>query len=173
MDKQIVQHSLSIVDFGKSHRYDSPKSLKQILRKIDDLTEFICIPKNVTNNNEIIQCKLFYMNQWSFLYKPFAEKNIPEIMDLNILPYFRNHGIATKLLEIAEKEARSKSNIIGIGVGLYGGPDGGYGAAQRLYVKRGYIPDGYGVTYDYRHATPGERYPLDDDLILWFTKILK
>lgn len=39
-------------------------------------------------------------------------------------------------------EAATKSAAIGIGVGLYAGEDGGYGAAQRLYVKRGYIPDG-------------------------------
>ncbi len=63
--------------------------------------------------------------------------------------------------------------MVGIGVGLYAGEDGGYGAAQRLYVKRGYIPDGKGVTYNYHPTTPGNNYSLDDDLILWFTKKLR
>jgi hypothetical protein len=76
------------------------------------------------------------------------------------------------LLDIAEKEAATKSEVVGIGVGLYAGEDGGYGSAQRLYVKRGYIPDGKGVTYNYQHTIPGNSYPLDDDLVLWFTKKL-
>ncbi|HCE6154635.1 TPA: N-acetyltransferase, partial [Legionella pneumophila] len=64
-------------------------------------------------------------------------------------------------------------DVVGIGVGLYGGHDGGYGQAQRLYVNRGYIPDGLGVTYGYKPTVPGQTYPLDDDLILWFTKKLR
>ncbi len=108
--------------------------------------------------------------KWQSQYEPFAAANIPEIMDLNVLPSFRKKGIGSKLLEYAEKEAATKNDIVGIGVGLYGGPDGGYGAAQKLYVKRGYIPDGKGVTYNYQHATPGDSFPLDDDLVLWFTK---
>jgi hypothetical protein len=76
------------------------------------------------------------------------------------------------LLDCAEKEALTKSQIIGIGVGLYAGADGGYGAAQRLYIKRGYIPDGKGITYNYEPTIPGNSYPLDDDLVLWFTKKL-
>ena len=63
--------------------------------------------------------------------------------------------------------------VVGIGVGLYAGEDGGYGAAQRLYIKRGYIPDGQGVTYNYEPTMPGNSYPLDDDLVLWFLKRLK
>lgn len=39
--------------------------------------------------------------------------------------------------DMAEKEAAKSKNFVGIGVGLYAGEDGGYGSAQRLYVKRG------------------------------------
>lgn len=42
----------------------------------------------------------------------------------------------------------------------------------RLYVKRAYIPDGHGATYNYKYVTPGKEYLLDDDLVLWFTKKL-
>ena len=110
--------------------------------------------------------------KWQSRYPPFKAQNIPEIMDLNVLPSFRKMGIGSSLLDAAEKEALTKSQTIGIGVGLYAGADGGYGAAQRLYVKRGYIPDGKGVTYNYQPAIPGNSYPLDDDLVLWFTKKL-
>ncbi len=110
--------------------------------------------------------------KWVSHYEPFAHKGIPEIMDLNVLPAFRKHGIGSGLITAAEEKASSQHEYIGIGVGLYGGLDGGYGQAQRLYVNRGYLPDGLGVTYNYKPAVPGQSYPLDDDLILWFTKRL-
>ena len=110
---------------------------------------------------------------WQSQYESFAAARIPEIMDLNVLPPFRKVGVGAILLDIAEKEAATKSEVVGIGVGLYAGEDAGYGAAQRLYVKRGYIPDGKGVTYNYQPTIPGSSYPLDDDLVLWFTKKLK
>jgi GNAT superfamily N-acetyltransferase/aminoglycoside phosphotransferase (APT) family kinase protein len=111
--------------------------------------------------------------KWQSQYPSFNEQNIPEIMDLNVLPAYRKMGIGSLLLDTAEKAAATKSEVVGIGVGLYAGADGGYGAAQRLYVKRGYIPDGKGVTYNYQPAIPGNSYPLDDDLVLWFTKKLR
>jgi GNAT superfamily N-acetyltransferase len=111
--------------------------------------------------------------KWKSLYQSFSDQTIPEIMDLNVLPSFRNMGVGSMLLDTAEAAAASKSDTVGIGVGLYAGEDGGYGAAQRLYVKRGYIPDGRGVTYNYRTITPGNSYSIDDNLILWLTKKLK
>lgn len=109
---------------------------------------------------------------WQSQYESFAAARIPEIIDLNVLPPFRKVGVGSMLLDIAEKEAATKSEVVGIGVGLYAGEDGGYGSAQRLYVKRGYIPDGKGVTYNYQPTIPGNSYPLDDNLVLWFTKKL-
>ncbi|KTD10847.1 Acyl-CoA N-acyltransferase [Legionella gratiana] len=108
--------------------------------------------------------------KWVSHYESFAHQGIPEIMDLNVLPVFRKLGVASALLTMAEEKASSQHEHVGIGVGLYGGADGGYGQAQRLYVNRGYIPDGLGVTYDYKPTIPGQKYSLDDDLILWFTK---
>lgn len=106
--------------------------------------------------------------KWQSDYKIFAKDKIPEISDLNVLPGFRNKGIGSVLIEKCEKYATERSNVVGIGVGLY--PD--YGSAQRLYIKRGYLPDGHGATYNYQYVTPGKKYPLDDDLVLWFTKKL-
>jgi GNAT superfamily N-acetyltransferase len=101
-------------------------------------------------------------------YQPFLAQGIPEIMDLNVLPPFRCKGIGSKLLDEAEKSAAKKSPIVGIGVGLYDG----YGDAQKLYVKRGYVPDGYGPTYNYSYLAYGQSVTVDDDLVLWFTKQL-
>lgn len=72
------------------------------------------------------------------------------------------------MLDLAEAEAQKKSKIIGIGVGLYAD----YGDAQQLYIKRGYMPDGLGITYNYQPIDPGSMIRLDDALVLWFTKEL-
>lgn len=89
------------------------------------------------------------------------------------MPQFQKKGIGSLLLDIAEKNAATKNEIVGTGVGLYGGDDGGYGAAQRLYIKRGYIPDGKCITYDSQPTIPGNSYPLDDELIIWLEKKLR
>ncbi len=106
--------------------------------------------------------------KWQSDYPLFKMHNIPEINDLNVLPVFRKQGIGSKLLDYAEAEARGKSHIVGLGVGLYAD----YGDAQKLYVKRGYIPDGHGITYNNNFVNPGSTVQVDDDLILWLTKSL-
>lgn len=111
--------------------------------------------------------------KWHSLYQPFASASIPEIMDLNVLSQYRKQGLGSQLLDLAESKAIKRSDIVGIGVGLYAGKDGGYGAAQRIYVKRGYVPDGKGITYNYQPTIPGNSYLLDDELVLWFTKKLR
>ena len=103
---------------------------------------------------------------WTSYYPPFAEKAIPEINDLNVLPDFRRRGIASALLDEAERRIFERSRIAGIGVGMYAG----YGAAQRMYVLRGYVPDGLGLSYKGQHVEPGQQVPVDDDLLLYLTK---
>lgn len=100
------------------------------------------------------------------LYEPFLLNGIFEINDLNVLPPFRNQGIGSALIDIAEKQAFKEHDIVGIGVGLYHD----YGSAQKIYISRGYKPDGMGVTYNYQSIEPGKMVCLDDDLVLWFTK---
>ena len=106
--------------------------------------------------------------RWQSDYPPFQAEGIPEIQDFNVLPEFRRQGIGSRLMDGAEREIAEYSEVVGIGVGLYAD----YGSAQRLYVSRGYVPDGRGVSYRYRVVPPGESVPVDDDLVLWFTKRL-
>ncbi len=106
--------------------------------------------------------------KWCSNYLPFREKNIPEISDLNVLPKFRKLGIASELLGLAETKAGTRNATVGIGVGL----SSDYGDAQKLYIKRGYIPDGLGITHNYQSVKFGDTVPLDDDLVLWFRKCL-
>ena len=105
---------------------------------------------------------------WTSTYRPFREANIPEIVDFNVLPQFRRQHIGTALMDKAETEIAKVSASAGIGVGLT--PD--YGAAQRMYAQRGYLPDGRGI-YKGHHIQHGEQVTVDDDLALFFTKVLK
>jgi len=90
----------------------------------------------------------------------------PEIQDLAVIPSRRRRGVAALLLDAAETAGFERSSIVRIGVGLHPG----YGAAQRLYVRRGYMPDGRGVTYEERVVGEGETVRLDDDLVLHLFK---
>jgi GNAT superfamily N-acetyltransferase len=106
---------------------------------------------------------------WESHYPPFRVDGIPEVVDFNVLPHYRRRKIGTRLMDEAERRIGERSPIVGIGVGLY--PD--YGAAQRMYVLRGYIPDGRGIWYDVHQVQYGESVCLDDSLALFFTKQLR
>jgi GNAT superfamily N-acetyltransferase len=106
---------------------------------------------------------------WRPSYPGFSELEIPEIQDLNVLRPFQRQGIASRLLDCAETEVARHSGSVGIGVGLHPG----YNVAQRMYVRRGYIPDGRGVTYRDHYVDEGAHVLLDDDLVLHFTKQLR
>ncbi|MEJ6951979.1 GNAT family N-acetyltransferase [Halanaerobiaceae bacterium ANBcell28] len=100
-------------------------------------------------------------------YYPYFKKNaIPEVNDFNVIPPLRQHGIGNALMEAIEKIAFDKFGIVGIGVGLYDS----YGNAQRLYVKRGYIPDGRGLIYKGKKVAKGSQLTVDDELALYFIK---
>jgi len=103
---------------------------------------------------------------WRSAYPSFAEANVPEISDLNVLPQLRRRRVGARLMEQAERLIATRSSVVGIGVGLHED----YGAAQRLYVQRGYVPDGRGITSRGKRVAYGDSVPADDHLVLWFTK---
>ncbi|MBA2453968.1 MAG: GNAT family N-acetyltransferase [Chloroflexia bacterium] len=105
---------------------------------------------------------------WQSAYQPFGRANIPEVVDFNVLPHLRRRGIGSRLMDAAERRIAERSPVAGIGVGM----DADYGAAQRLYVLRGYVPDGLGLSSHGRRITHGQTIVVDDDLALYFTKNL-
>jgi len=111
-----------------------------------------------------------YGNLLPFSECPHFKKNrIPEINDVWVYENSRKKGIATALITHFEQLAKQEGyTAVGIGVGLYRD----YGAAQRLYFRLGYKPDGEGITYKHTAVIPGNKYPVDDDLILWLAKDL-
>lgn len=99
---------------------------------------------------------------------PFVGKGYPEIVDFGVLESHRRRGIGAALMDAAEKIAASYAGAVYLGVGLHSG----YGAAQRMYIKRGYIPDGSGVWYRDKVCEPYKECRNDDDLVLYLVKKL-
>ena len=100
---------------------------------------------------------------------PFAGQQIPEIVDFNVLQKFQRQGIGSRLMDACEEAASRVCDRVCLGVGLHAG----YGSAQRMYVKRGYIPDGSGVWYGDHVCEPYTACVNDDDLVLYMSKDLK
>ena len=99
-----------------------------------------------------------------------ANTGTPIIVDLGVLQKFQRRGIGGKLMDCAETVAARWADTVYLAVGLHNG----YGSAQRMYVKRGYIPDGSGVWYHDNACTPYDTvYTNDDDLVLHLSKKLR
>ena len=87
----------------------------------------------------------------------------------SVLEKYQRKGIGGRLMDAAEKIAAQESDTVWLGVGLCGS----YGTAQRMYIRRGYIPDGSGIWY---RGEPCRQYEtvctVDDDLILYLSRKL-
>ncbi len=119
-------------------------------------------------NLQILEFAGYVTISWQSGYPSFREQNIPEIMDFNVLPQFRRQGIGARLMDAVEQRVATMGSMVGIGVGM----TADYGAAQRMYVKRGYVPDGRGLFSRGAPVQYGQTVPVDDDLVLYFTKNL-
>lgn len=113
---------------------------------------------------------------WAPAYATFKRLDIPEIQDLNVIPEMRGEGIGGRLVDTCEDAARKAGKPeMGISVGL----NASFGPAQRLYVKKGYLPDGAGVCCDEVPVRAGElrsallHHPLSSPDALLTLKMIK
>ena len=106
---------------------------------------------------------------WNPTDGAFAGMGIPEVYDFGVFEKYRRHGIGTILMDVVEGLAGKKSDKICLGVGAANA----YGSAQRMYVKRGYLPDGTGVWYQNKICPQYTPCNNDDDLLLFLVKSLK
>ena len=72
-------------------------------------------------------------------------------------------------MDAAESAVEARSAAVGLGVGLYAD----YAAAHLMYLKRGYLPDGRGIAYEFKPVAPGATVRVDDDLNLMMIRNLK
>ncbi|WP_035186299.1 GNAT family N-acetyltransferase [Alteribacter aurantiacus] len=134
-----------------------------------------CLEEN--KYNERITLLAFYNNKLAGCcqmkchseYPKFQEKHVPEISDLVVFSEFRRNGIATTIMDELERIASKHHHYVGLGVGLYKD----YSTAMHIYLKRGYLPDNQGITYENKPVEPGTKVTVDDQLLLYFIKDLK
>ena len=107
---------------------------------------------------------LYYKCRWGGL----ANCDIPSVVDLIVFEKYRRNKIATVLMDAAEDIAKKYCNKIYLDVCL----NAEHGPAQRLYTKRGYIPDGKGVYYDGKVCETDADCKNNDELTLCLIKNL-
>ena len=106
---------------------------------------------------------------WESNFAGFRDRSIPLVHQVAVAGPFRRHGVATLLMDAAEQLARDRGiATLGITVGLFDE----YGPAQRLYGRRGYVPDGRGACRGQRPLSKGMQVTVDDNLTMWLTKDL-
>jgi len=140
-------------------------SLESYQKRYDDLNDEIMVTLVAE-----FKCNVAgYINLiWNPIDGAFAEMKIPEVFDFGVFEKYQRHGIGNIMMDVVEKLARNKSKKICLGVGVAHS----YGSAQRMYVKRGYIPDGTGVWYQNKICPQYTPCNNDDDLVLFFIKEL-
>lgn len=103
---------------------------------------------------------------WQGSEGPFAGQGLPLITDLNVFTPYQRRGVGALLLDRAEASAFSRAGRVTLGVGLHSG----YGTAQRLYAKRGYLPDGSGAWWRDKPLAQYAPCENDDELLLYLYK---
>jgi GNAT superfamily N-acetyltransferase len=107
--------------------------------------------------------------RWQSNYTGFRDRDIPLVHQIAVAGPFRRLGVATLLMNTAEELARVRGVVtLGITIGLFDE----YGPTQRLYARRGYVPDGRGACRSQKPLSKGVQVTVDDDLIIWLTKDL-
>lgn len=164
--RELIDEDFDDLDkhFGPLTRYKNPMSKWQQYLHMQNSSERVV--NVIEKDNQVIGIATL---KFKSDYPAFRNHKIPEINDLLIAKEHRKLGYGTSLIASLEMIAKNAGyKTMGIGVGLYQD----YGNAQRLYFKLGYIPDGNGVSYQDHLVVPGNKYPVDDELILWLTKKL-
>ena len=96
-------------------------------------------------------------------------QGLPELIDFGVLDKCRRQGIGSRLMDVAEQIAGRCADRVYLGVGLHSG----YGSAQRMYVKRGYVPDGSGLWRGNEPCPPYSSCRNDDELAIYLVKELR
>nr|WP_303935742.1 GNAT family N-acetyltransferase [Treponema denticola] len=87
------------------------KPIEQYIQYMDDQNNGLIDVLLAKDNNKFAgYCIIQWKSEYTFFYK----NDIPEIKDLNVLKKYQRKGIATALMEEAEKRIFYKSNLCGL-----------------------------------------------------------
>jgi ribosomal protein S18 acetylase RimI-like enzyme len=104
--------------------------------------------------------------RWNCRYPLFRQRGIPLIQNIEIRYEDRGRGLGDQMLERAEEEIACRAPVAGLVVGI----SEDYGPAQRLYAKRGFIPDGRGVCREFTPLKNGDQVIVGHHLLIWLLK---
>lgn len=139
--------------------------ISKFLARLRDKAEGKCISLTAVYDGQ----PAGYVNIYKTGTGGFGGKGLPVIVDFGVLEKYRRRGIGSRLMDAAEQAAGRYADTVWLGVGLHSG----YGSAQRMYVKRGYIPDGTGVWYQGKVLDQYAPCENDDELVLFLSKKLR
>ncbi len=149
----------------KADNDESEKNRIYLTKQLENQEKHECSALLALYNGEIAgYVFLYYKCRWGGL----ANCGLPCVVDLIVFEKYRKNGIATVLMETAEKIAKKYSDKVYLDVCL----NSEYGPAQRLYVKRGYVPDGKGAYYKEKVCETNAICKNDDELTLCLIKEL-
>ena len=141
--------------------------ISKYLARLQDQSAGKCVSLTAVYQGQLVGYVSVYITGLS---DAFSGKGLPEIVDFGVLEKYQRKGIGGRLMDTAEEIAGKYADTVWLGVGLHSG----YGSAQRIYVKRGYIPDGTGVWYQNKPCAQYEtEIANDDNLVLFLSKKLK
>lgn len=156
----------TITDGEIAQGWDGEGRLEKYLMRLKDRAEGRCVALAAESQGGVAgYINIYTDSKWG----AFAGHGYPEIVDFGVLVKYQRRGIGSRLMDAAEKIAAEYADTVFLGVGLHSG----YGSAQRMYAKRGYIPDGSGVWYKDKVFGQYENCCNDDDLVLYLSKKLR
>ncbi len=149
----------------KADNDESESNIEYLKNNLDNQDNNKCSALLALYNNQIAgYVFLYYECKWGGL----KNQGLPSVVDLIVFEAYRRKGIATALMDFAEREARSINSKIYLDVCL----NSEYGPAQCFYIRRGYVPDGAGVYYEQEVLSINSPCFNDDELTLCLVKKL-
>lgn len=143
------------------------KDIDGFMIRFKEQAEGMCIPLVALYRGQLAGYVYLYLDANE---GPFKGKGWPIIVDFNVLMKYQRKGIGNRIMDVAEQIAAQYADTVCLSVGL----SREYGTAQRMYAKRGYIPDGSGVWYQDKQCVQYKTVcTVDDDLVLYMAKELK
>ena len=150
----------------KADNDESESNIEYLKNNLENQENKKCSALLALFNNQIAgYVFLYYQCKWGGL----KNQGLPSVVDLIVFEPYRRKGIATALMDYAEKEARNINSKIYLDVCL----NSEYGPAQCFYIRRGYVPDGAGVYYEQEVLGLNAPCSNDDELTLCLVKKLQ
>ena len=147
----------------KADNDESESNIAYLKRQLDFQEQQECSALVASYKGEVAgYVLLFYRCRWGAL----GNCGLPAVVDLVVFEKYRRRGIATALMDAAEAIAKEYSDKVYLEVCLCSE----YGPAQRLYARRGYVPDGKGIYYEGTICETDAVIKNDDELTLCLVK---